>query len=104
MGRFEAYKGKTEIEVDGEKLALDISKSEKLEILSVYKEGKNMAMDKLYEIIGKIVKKSYPQEPEDELEEFVAKRFELILIELSVYYKWTTRESINSMMGGSQKN
>lgn len=95
MGRFKQYLGKTEITVDGEKLELDVTLEDKEKFLSVGKgEMDENRIKKITDTIKYIFKKSYPDEPEEELDAFIAKKLEVILVEIAIAFGWMTREEM----------
>lgn len=96
MGKFNQYLGKTEMTVDGEKLELDVTLKELRTILTATKD-KDMteeAVDKIANVFKECMKRSYPTEPEEELNAFVEKKFVKFLTEFSIAMGWTTREQI----------
>lgn len=96
MGRFKQYLGKTEIEVDGEKLELDVTLEDKEKFLSIGKGDMDESkIKKITDTIRDIFKKSYPNEPEDELNAFIAKKLEIILVEIAIAFGWMTREEMD---------
>ena len=60
MGKFRAYLGSTQIEVDGEKLELDIRLWDKVQITELSKTtDMEVRMQKLTEIIERVIQRSY---------------------------------------------
>jgi len=104
LGRFKKYLGKTEIEVDGEKFSLGITTKERIAIMATNDikdtEGK---LNKLYEILRKIFVREFPEEPKEEVEEFVGRNLEKIFMELCIAFKWTTREEIERLRETTEK-
>ena len=96
MGRFNQYLGKTELTVDKQKLELDVTLKEMKTILTATK-GKEMteeSVDKIANVLKECMKRSYPEEPKEEIEAFIDKKFVEFLTEFSIAVGWTTREQI----------
>ena len=102
MGRFKQYLGKTEIEVDGEKLELDVTLEDKEKFLSTGKgEMNEERIKKITSTLFDIFKKSYPDEPEEELKAFVGKKIEKILVAVAIAFGWTTQEEMDRELKNS---
>ena len=97
MGKFKAYLGKLEIEVDGEKLELDVRLKDKQKILSLTSLKSEESVTKLTNVFLEILKRSYPEEPPEEQEAFLTKKLEKFLSEISIAFGWTTREEMNKV-------
>ena len=96
MGKFNQYLGKTEMIVDGQKLELDVTLKELRTILTATK-GKDMteeSVDKIANVFKECMKRSYPEEPVEELSAFVEKKFTNFLTSFSIAMGWTTEEEI----------
>lgn len=99
MGRFKQYLGKTEIVVDGERLELDVTLEDKEKFLSMGKgDLDEEKVKKMTSNILNIFKKSYPDEPEEEINALVGQKLEKILIELSIAFGWTTKEEMDKAL------
>jgi hypothetical protein len=106
MGKFTKYLGKLEMEVDGEKLELDITMQHIQKLLSNMPKDGSMREDRLAQnalIYNEILKRSYPDDKGDELEAFLKRNFTKFAIELAIALKWTTREEINRELGSFPK-
>ena len=97
MGKFKAYLGKLEIEVDGEKLELDVRLKDKQKILSLTSLKSEESVTKLTNVFLEILKRSYPEEPVEEQEAFLTKKLEVFLSEISIAFGWTTREEMKKV-------
>lgn len=92
-GRFKRLiKGKTEIEIEGEKFELDVNLEDKQELLDLRKQDFNLV--KMAEIFQRIFRRSYPDEPEEDIRKFIEEHILDILTELTIAFKWATREQI----------
>ena len=94
MGKFKAYLGKLEINVDGEKLDLDVRLQDKQKILSLTSLKSEESIKKLTDVFLDILKRSYPEEPLEEQEAFLTKKLEKFLSEISIAFGWTTRKEM----------
>ena len=96
MGKFRQYLGKLEVPVGKEKLELDVRLSDKQKIMSLGKLESEEKVAKLTGVFMDILKRSYPEEPAEEMEAFLTKNLETFLTEISIAFGWTTREQIES--------
>lgn len=100
-GRFKKLiKGKTEIEIAGEKFELDVNLEDKQEILDLRKQDFNLV--KMAEIFKRIFKRSYPEEPEEDISKFVEENILDILTELTIAFRWATREQLKKAIEETQ--
>jgi len=102
MGRFARFLGDTEIEIDGEKLKLKATVKDMQKIMDL-----GESKEKLIELgntIIDIMKRSYPDEPIEEIEAFVSKNLLKFIPELAIAWKWTTRENINDAIEEAKKS
>lgn len=93
MGKFKQFLGKTEIEIAGEKLELKVD-VEDIQKLMDMKKQKEKQFIYVKDILMGIMKQSYPQEPEEEVEAFIKQNAFEMTEELSIALKWTTREQL----------
>jgi len=94
MGRFNRYLGKLEVNVDGEELELDVKLADKQKIMALQNKFKSSPEDTvlgLTTIFKDIIKRSYPDTTEEELDAFLTKKFEKFLVEISIAFGWGTR-------------
>lgn len=95
--RFKKWMGKLPIEVDGEKLELDMRMKDKqklLEIVSTLKDNKNeneivKYLPQIDEISMEILKRSYPEEDPIVLERFLADNSIEFMQKLFEALKWS---------------
>ena len=94
MGKLTRYLGKLEVSVDGEEMELDVILEDKAKLLAIQRKYANdidasikAQMDKFKEII----KRSYPDSTDAEIEAFLIKKFEKFLMEFSIAVGWGTR-------------
>ena len=96
MGRFNQYLGKTEMEVDGQKLELDV-KLKDLKAIMTATKGKEItpeAIEILTTAFKDIMKRSYPDENAEEMDAFIEKKFTNFMTEFSIAMGWTTRKQM----------
>jgi len=102
MGRFKQFLGKTEIEIAGQKIELDATVNDMQKIMNL-KDFKTDQLEQTHKVIMDMMKKSYPDEPVDELESFVTKNVASFLPELAIAWKWTTRDDFERTLKTSKK-
>ena len=102
MSLFAKYLGKLSVEVDGEKLELDVRLKDKQKIMALMTEfGEKLTeevLSKLSNVFLEILKRSYPNTSEEELEAFLTKKFEDFMIGLSIAFGWTTKKEIEKSL------
>jgi len=95
---FSKYLGKLQVEVDDEILELDVKLKDKQRIMNTMgkmKEGfTDEILDKLTETFKEILKRSYPDSTDEELEAFLTKKYESFMAGLSIAFGWTTKEEL----------
>jgi hypothetical protein len=99
MGRFNRYLGKLEVNVDGEELELDVKLADKQKIMALqnkFKDKPDEVMQGMTTIFSEILKRSYPDSTDEELESFLTKKFEKFLVEISIAFGWGTRVDYES--------
>jgi len=99
MGRFNRYLGKLEVNVDGEELELDVKLSDKQKIMALqskFKSSPDEAVTGMTTIFHDIIKRSYPDEPDVDIDAFLTKKFEKFLVEISIAFGWGTRADFES--------
>lgn len=95
MGKFNQYLGKTEMTVDGQKLELDVGLKEMGKIMTASKKGvTETSLEEMANIFKSIMKRNYPDQPEEEINAFVEKKIMTFLKEFSIAMGWTTRKEI----------
>ena len=97
MGKFAGYLGKLELDVDGEKLELDVRLKDKQKLLSFSQSKSNDQIDLMTEVFLEILKRSYPEEPEDELNSFLTKKLESFLKAISIAFGWASKEDMEKL-------
>jgi len=105
---FGKYLGKLEVEVDGEKLELDVRLKDKHKIMSIMskmsKEITEEALEELGKVFLEILQRSYPNVPREQLEAFLTKKFESFMTGLSIAFEWTTKEAIDKAVKKGLQN
>jgi len=107
MGRFNQYLGKTEMEVDGQKLELDVKLKDMKAMMTSTKSGQltEEGIDKMATAFKELMKRSYPEEDENEMNAFVDKNLLQFITEFSIAMKWTTRKDVeDSFLEGKEPN
>jgi len=95
MGKFSKFMGRVAIKIADEELNLDklsVADVQKLVDLSKQKENEIVYGVK---VITDIVAKNYPNEPKEEIENFVMKNYTSIVQEIIIALGWTTREKLD---------
>jgi len=92
MSRFEKYRGSITINVGDEELVIKPTVDDKHKLM---KYGRNLDKDdnmkQMFKVLKDIVKKSYPDDPEEDIDAFLM-RFEVQLMEeLSIVFGWGTK-------------
>jgi len=95
MGRFAQYLGKTEIEVDGKKLELDVKLTDLQKLMSkkaTSDEGVTETTNHMLEMLTR----SYPEEPPEELESFLTKNITEFIKQFSIAVLGVSEEDFKS--------
>lgn len=99
---FSKYLGKLEVDVDGEKLELDVRLKDKQKIMGIInKMGKSLdeeGLNQLTQVYLEILKRSYPDASEEELEAFLTKKFESFMSGLAIAFGWTTKKELEERL------
>jgi len=91
MGRFAKYLGDTEIEIDGEKLALKAKVVDQQRLINL-REHKGEQLVETVNLLTDLLVRSYPEEPKEELEAFATTHAMVIIKKLSVAWGWISSE------------
>jgi hypothetical protein len=102
MGRFAQFLGDTEIEIAGQKLSLKATVRDMQKIMNL-KDNPTEQLGNLHDIVLDIMKRSYPSEPETELDAIVTKNVASFLTELAIAWKWTNRDELNRSIDEARK-
>jgi len=98
MGRFSQYLGKLEITVDGQTLELDARLKDKEKLMKTQSmKDEEKKVEILTEVLLDIMKRSYPEEPIEEIEAFVDKNYLEYMQELLIAFKWAKREDFEEL-------
>jgi len=93
---FGKYLGKLEVEVDGEKLELDVRLKDKHKIMSLMSKCKDTiteeALEGVTQVFKEILKRSYPDAKEEEIDAFLTKKFESFMTGLAIAFGWITKK------------
>jgi hypothetical protein len=98
MGRFTQYLGKLEIVIDGQKLELDAKLKDKEKLMksqSTKDDGEKAKI--MTEVLLDIMKRSYPEDPVEEIEAFVDKNYLQYIEELMVAFKWAKKGDFDEL-------
>ena len=99
---FSKYLGKLEVEVDGEKLELDVRLKDKHRLMAIISRCKDKIEEKDLEELGslfkEILQRSYPNESPEAIEAFLAKKFESFLEGLTIAFGWATKKEIEERL------
>jgi len=97
MGKFNQYLGKTEVEVDGQSLELDVKLKDMKQIMTASKDKEitEESIDKIVNTLKDVMKRSYPEEPPEELDAFVEKKFTQFMTAFAIAMGWTTKEDLD---------
>ena len=99
MGRFNRYLGKLEVNVDGEEMELDVKLADKQKIMALqtkFKDKPDEAITGMSSIFKDIIKRSYPDTTDEEIDAFLTKKFEKFLVEISIAFGWGTRADFDA--------
>jgi hypothetical protein len=102
MGRFAKFLGDTQIEIDGEKLNLKATVRDMQKIMDM-KDSKEKLVG-LHDTLLEMMKHSYPEQPEDEIDAFVSKNIMKFVPELAIAWKWTTRAEFDRNLEEAKKS
>jgi len=91
MGRFDKYHGILEVEIDGEKFELKPTMKDKRMIMRLGKQSAKdeSKWDELLDVYKQILKNSYPEEKEENLDAFMLKNETKLMEALSVAFGWS---------------
>lgn len=96
---FKKYLGKLEVEVDNEKLQLDMQIQDMEALLEIAtKSQTSETIKELTKICKQIIKRSYPDASDEELDAFLAKKLPDFLAALTIALGWTTKEDLKRQM------
>lgn len=93
MSKFGKYVGKLELVVDEEELSLDFRMADKIELIEINTNKKDV-YSKTLTLVSKILKRSYPEDTDEERESFLTKKFDKLLEELMISLELTTRAEL----------
>jgi len=94
MGKFEKYhKTAAEFEVDGEHFAIEFKVRDRIKLAAAYEQkDAELRFTKLYEFYSNILKRTYPEEKTEDIDDFLNLKIEKFSIELLIATGLTTRE------------
>jgi len=98
MGRFSRYLGKFDITIGEEKLELDVKMKDVKKFLTMT-SGKGMDEKGVERMTGTfldIMIRSYPQEPTEEMESFIARNFMSFMNELFIAMGWMDKKDVDA--------
>lgn len=102
MGRFSAWAGYTEIKIDGMELKLK-AKVEDLQQFMDIRGKKENTLVEMHKMVLGMMKRSYPDENADEIENFVTANIAKMIPELAVAWKLITREELEKGMKAAEE-
>lgn len=100
MGRFSKYLGKVEVDVNGEKLQLDLRLKDVEKMLSVAmrKEYTEETTSRMVGTFVEILSRSYPNEPVEEQTQFIVKNSLPFMMELFISLGWAKRDQLQKQV------
>lgn len=102
MGRFGRFLGDTEIEIEGEKLLLKATVRDMQKVMDMQNSKEKLI--EMHTVLLNLMKKSYPEEDENELDAFVSKNVMKFIPELAIAWKWTTKEEFTKNIEEAKKS
>lgn len=98
MGKFDKYAGKVKMVVDGDEYEVKPNNRQVAKLISL---DKDKVRDEanfvgLTDCLCSIFTDAYPNEPKADIEGFVMKELDVIMIELVIGMGWATREDIDN--------
>ena len=98
MGRFTQYLGKLQVEVDGQQLELDAKLKDKEKLMKLQEsKDADKKVDVMTKVLLEIIKRSYPEDPVEEVEAFVDKNYIEYLQNLMIAFKWAKKEDFEEL-------
>ena len=93
MGKFDKYAGIIKFEIDGIELELNPTLEDKRKIMSYSRKVDDKGnIDNLYNVFKDIVKRAYPEEEETNLDAFLLRNDETLMMKLSEAFGWMKEE------------
>lgn len=93
MSRFEKYRGNITVKVGDEELVISPTVDDKHKLM---KYGRNLDrdnnMEEMFKVLKDIVKKSYPDDPEEDIDAFLMRYDMQLMEELSIIFGWGSKE------------
>jgi len=97
MGRFTQYLGKTEVMIDGELHQLDVKLKDKEQFMKTQSMKDEKKVETITQVLIEIIKRSYPEEPANEVEAFVEKNYVEYLENLTIAFGWAKKEDFDNL-------
>ena len=103
MGQFDRWAGKYVFDIkcidkSEQHIEIEISNEERIGMLDcrIMEQGKVVDMDtgKLMRILTTIFQRNYKEEQPTSMEQFVGKNFEILMEELAIQFRWSTRKEL----------
>ena len=105
MGRFAQYLGKLEVNVNGNQLELDARLKDKKKFMATGDmQDTEKKVDIITEVLMDIMKRSYPEEPVEEIEAFIDKNYNEYLEALLIAFKWAKKEDFDKVKKKIEEN
>lgn len=106
MSKFGKLMGKLEFEIKGEQIILTPKMGDNRQLLKIMNDSslnEMNKMDKLYEFIVNLMKSSYPEEPENEIEQVVEFNLNDFMKEVLIGFGWTTQSKWEKTESDAEK-
>lgn len=102
--KFSKYTGDFNIEVDGEEFELDVRLSDVKSLMANQKEEMDEeAVENLVGVFKEILVRSYPDEDEEDIENFLTMNFTDFLMEFGDEMGWAEKSQLQETKSGLQK-
>jgi len=106
MGRFAKLMGKLEFKIKDMDFVLVPTMGDNRELMGIMNNKKLEEMDKINQMsnfITKLIMKSYPEEPKEEIEAVVEFNLPILMKEILIGFGWTTHDKWESLQGEAEK-
>ena len=106
MGKFASMCGKLEFEINKKEIVLTPKMGDNRKLLKIM-NNKTLdeadKMDKVYDFIVELLKSSYPEEDQNELEQAVEFNLNDFMREILIGFNWTSKEKWDSLEKDASK-
>ena len=103
-GRFKKWLGKTEVEIEGDKYELDIKIADVEGIVAAYTAMKDPSKTKesfakVSEVLMEVFKRSYKDEPKEDIEAFLSKNYLPLLEKVTIAFGLVKGDAVSKFRG-----